>query len=124
AMIYDWRTQRRWYPVYLYGIVLTILPNAVAVVIAPTRPWLAIAAFLEHLGGWRRGGAPARPPRRGPADGASCHAVDDRIPADISANRIPSRHDPLSAPHASRLRLTVAIGLPCFPRYSKTTTTP
>jgi len=51
AMIYDWRTQRRWYRVYLYGIVLTILPNAVAVMIAPTRTWLAAAAFLEHLGG-------------------------------------------------------------------------
>jgi hypothetical protein len=51
AMIYDWRTQRRVHRVYLYGVVLTILPNVVAAMIAPTHAWLATAAFLEHLGG-------------------------------------------------------------------------
>jgi len=51
AMLYDWRTQRRWYRVYLYGAVLAILPNVVAALIAPTPAWLAIAASLQRLGG-------------------------------------------------------------------------
>ena len=50
-MIYDWKTQRRWYSVYLYGIFLTIFSNVVAVLIAPTQAWLAFAAFLQGLGG-------------------------------------------------------------------------
>jgi hypothetical protein len=51
AMIYDWKTQRRWYSVYLYGGLLGVFSNVFAVVIAPTSTWLAIAAFLERLGG-------------------------------------------------------------------------
>jgi hypothetical protein len=33
------------------GVVLAILPNVVAAMIAPTHGWLATATFLEHLGG-------------------------------------------------------------------------
>lgn len=51
AMIYDWKTQRRWYPVYLYGIALTIFSNVLAVLIAPTGAWLAFAGFLQGLAG-------------------------------------------------------------------------
>ena len=51
AMIYDWKTQRRWYPAYLYGGVLTAFAMVFAVLIAPTQPWLAVAGFLESLGG-------------------------------------------------------------------------
>ena len=51
AMIYDWRTQHRWYRVYAYGAVLTVVPSALAVLVAPTRAWLAVATFLQGLGG-------------------------------------------------------------------------
>jgi CBS-domain-containing membrane protein len=51
AMIYDWRMQRRWYPAYVYGGVLTACAMVFATLIAPTTPWLAIAGFLESLGG-------------------------------------------------------------------------
>lgn len=51
AIIYDWKTQRRWYSAYAWGVVLAIFPNVLATLIAPTRPWLATAEFLQHLGG-------------------------------------------------------------------------
>jgi hypothetical protein len=51
AVVYDWKTQRRWYPVYLYAALLQIFTNVFAVLIAPTRAWLAFAAFLQGLGG-------------------------------------------------------------------------
>lgn len=51
AMVYDWRTQHRWYPAYLYGALAMILTNVAAVLIAPTRLWLAFASFMQGLGG-------------------------------------------------------------------------
>ena len=51
AMIYDWRTQHRWYPAYLYGALVMIVSNTAAVLVAPTQGWLAFAAFMQGLGG-------------------------------------------------------------------------
>jgi hypothetical protein len=50
-MIHDWRTQRRWYATYAYAGCLTVFANVAAVLIAPTKAWLTIAAGLESLGG-------------------------------------------------------------------------
>ena len=51
AMIHDWKTQRRWYPVYLYSALATVFTYVLAVLIAPTRTWLAFATFMQGLGG-------------------------------------------------------------------------
>jgi hypothetical protein len=51
AMAYDWRTQRLWYPAYLYGALVMIFTNVAAVLVAPTQGWLAFARFMQGLGG-------------------------------------------------------------------------
>jgi len=51
AMVYDWRTRGRPHEVYVYGIVAVLLSNVLTVLVADTRAWMSVAAFLESLGG-------------------------------------------------------------------------
>ena len=51
AMIYDWRTRGRPHKVYVYGALLTVLNFVVIVPLSNTQTWMAIARFVESLGG-------------------------------------------------------------------------
>jgi hypothetical protein len=51
AMVYDWRTRGRPHKVYVYGAVLTVLNFVLIVPLSSTRAWMAIARYVESLGG-------------------------------------------------------------------------
>jgi hypothetical protein len=51
AMVYDWRTRGRPHKVYVYGAVLTVLNFVLIVPLSSTRAWVAIARYVESLGG-------------------------------------------------------------------------
>ncbi len=51
AIVYDWRTLGRPHKAYVYGGLVVLLANVLAVVMAGTATWMGIARFLQSLGG-------------------------------------------------------------------------
>jgi len=51
AMVYDWRTVGRPHKVYVYGALAILVTNVVAVLVAGTATWMAIARDLQGLAG-------------------------------------------------------------------------
>jgi hypothetical protein len=51
ALTYDWRTQRRLNPVYLWSGAVVTLAGVLSVLVARTDAWLGVAASLQALAG-------------------------------------------------------------------------
>jgi hypothetical protein len=51
GILHDWRTRGRPHAVYVYGVLALLLSNALSVLMAGTVGWMAVARYLEGLGG-------------------------------------------------------------------------
>jgi hypothetical protein len=51
AMVYDWRTRGRAHQVYVYGSIVVVAANILAVAWSYTPAWMSTARYLQSLGG-------------------------------------------------------------------------